>query len=87
MSRRHAALKDEQQWRDAAFMACIVNSGFCRPKDGVKPSDFMPKPMVEPVEKRPRKKRMTAKQRTEVADGLRGVMRTLMKAQKARAGG
>lgn len=76
MARAHRRVFEAQQWRDAHLMACIVNSGFCRPKDDVKPEDFMPK---KHQAKAPRRKRMTQKQRDLVAEKTRKVFDQLMK--------
>lgn len=72
MSRALYRKQEGFHWRDAAIMACIVNSGFSRPKEAVQPSDFMPEQFVR-VQKtskgRPKRSR-----RREVADGLRALL-------------
>ncbi len=75
MAHLYRRVREEEHWRDATLMACIVNSGFSRPKDGVKPSDFMPQaPVAGSGRPLPKHKRMTAKRREEVADGIRSLM-------------
>ena len=62
--------KREQFAMLAALRADVINSGFFRPKEPVKPIDLMPREDLPAIEK-PCRRRMTARLRREIASATR----------------
>ena len=58
--------------------AAVINSGLNRPKQPVDPKDLMAPDPYAP-KRAPSRKRMTARKRQEVADGIRAIMANFMK--------
>lgn len=78
MHRTHSMRARERAWEMAVLTAAVINSGFARPKSPVDPKDLMAPDPYAP-KKATQKRRMTARRRQEVADGIREVMAKFMK--------
>lgn len=67
----------EREFLFGQLASCVVNFGFCQPKEPAKPSDFMPS-QRHARPRAARKRRSAAAGRQQIADGLREVMRAVM---------
>ncbi|HEV2463545.1 MAG TPA: hypothetical protein VGT04_07060 [Acidobacteriaceae bacterium] len=73
-------MRRHQEILFAQLTASVINFGFCRPKEPVRPESFMPSQWERLNEVgAPQRKRMTRKRREKVANDLRTVMAQYLK--------